>query len=239
MKFPEDRKNLLIWWIAITLLAAFCLYWENRLYFYLSSWVDRQPAGVPYDPLFYLLPAINFYGLIKLGLPLTFLFFLIGWLLKIYRLPYLLFMNGFWWIGRWLLMISVIFGVPPDRPTGLSGFFLSDWLNQVIPNGILTYGQTFMFSGHVGLPFLYACLFYSKTYPFLSKKWFKENWLSIIFFSWSLVQAIIAIFSRSHYTIDVVVAYLATICFFKLGCWIFRPIECLGEKLKSAWNGSK
>lgn len=238
MTLEKNPKNLLIRWIIITILAIFCLYWESRLYFYLSHFVNGIKANVPYDPLFHLLPAINFYGLLKIGLPLTFLFALIGLFRKFYQLPYLLFMSGLWWIARWTFMISVVFAIPPDRPTGSSGFFLADWLNQIIPDKIMSYDQTFMFSGHVGLPFFFTLLFYSNVYPFFSKKWFQENWLSIIFFSWSIIMAIAAVFSRSHYTIDILVAWFATYSIYRLGKKIiFKWLENLCNRLNSVWNG--
>jgi hypothetical protein len=226
-------KYLLRWWVLLTFLAIFCLYWESRLYSYLSDFVNSIKTCSPYDPLFHLLPAINLYGIIKIGLPITFFFGLIGLLRKFYRLPYLCLMTGLWWLARWTCMISVVFAIPPDRPSRPSGFLIADWLNKVVPDKIISYDQTFMFSGHVGLPFFYALLFYSNTEPFLSKKWFKKNWLSIIFFIWSLIQAIVAILSRSHYTIDVIVAYGMSYAIYSLGRVILGPIEELGEKLKN------
>lgn len=238
MDFSENRKNLIFWWLITTIVAIFCLYWESRLYSYLSHFVDQIESCAPYDPLFHYLPVINLYGLIKIGLPLTFLLGLIGLFKKFHQLPYYCFMSALWWLGRWTCMISVVFAVPPDRPpiSQPSGFFLSDWLNRTIPDGILSYGQTFMFSGHVGLPFFFACLFYSDQYPFLSKKWWQENWLSVTFFCWSLIQGITAILSRSHYTIDVIAAWGITYSLYALGKIIFKPVKNLGEQLKSTWG---
>ena len=220
-------KYLLRWWALLTCLAIFCLYWESRLYSYLSDFVNGIKTCVPYDPLFHLLPAINFYGLLKIGLPVTFILGLIGLFKKFYRLPYLCLVNSLWWLARWTCMISVVFAVPPDRPNGASGFWLVDYLDKVIPNKLISYDQSFMFSGHVGLPFLYCLLFYSNRFPFFSKKWFQENRLSLTLFFWALVQSVLVIFSRAHYTIDVIVAFGMTYTIYSLGRVIFRPIEQL------------
>jgi hypothetical protein len=221
-------------WLFLSLIAIFFLYLETRLYFYLSNFTTQVKTCAPYDLLFQILPAINVYGIIKLGLPLTFFLSLIGLVKRFLKFPYFCFMSELWWLVRCLFMISTIFAIPLDRPYGPSGFLIIDWLNKIIPDKIILPDQTFMFSGHVGLPFFYFFLFLSKNKKFLNKVWFKENWLSLIFLLWSLIQAIAVILSRAHYTIDVISAYFISYSAYILGKKIFKPIEKLEEKLNKS-----
>ncbi len=75
--------------------------------------------------------------------------------------------------------------------------------------GKLTFGGDLFFSGHTGLPFLLALIFW------------RNFRLRIFFLAASLFFAIITLLGHLHYSIDVFAAFFITYAIFHLAQWFF------------------
>lgn len=73
-----------------------------------------------------------------------------------------------------------------------------------------SFGADLFFSGHTGLPFLLALIFWS------------EKWIRNIFISFSLMFAVVVLLAHLHYSIDVLSAFFITYTIFHIALYIFK-----------------
>jgi membrane-associated phospholipid phosphatase len=83
----------------------------------------------------------------------------------------------------------------------------SAFFNKEVFAGIFT-GNDLFFSGHTGIPFLLALIFW------------KNKTLRIIFLGFSVLFAIVVLLGHLHYSIDVLSAYFITYSIFHI-CRVF------------------
>jgi len=95
-------------------------------------------------------------------------------------------------------------GVFPSRVVISSTFAKEAFLN-----GIFT-GNDLFFSGHTGLPFLLALIFWN------NKK------LRFIFLAFSVIFAVVVLLGHIHYSIDVLSAYFITFAIFEICKFFFK-----------------
>ena len=74
----------------------------------------------------------------------------------------------------------------------------------------LTFGGDLFFSGHTGMPFLMALLFW------------KDKWIRYTFLAFSLIFAIVVLLAHMHYTIDVLSAFFITYSIFEISKYLFK-----------------
>ncbi len=72
-----------------------------------------------------------------------------------------------------------------------------------------TFGGDFFFSGHTGLPFLLAMIFWDNVY------------LRVLFTASAVFFGAIVLMAHLHYTIDVVAAFFITYTIFHIAYWLF------------------
>jgi hypothetical protein len=92
----------------------------------------------------------------------------------------------------------------PTRALIESAFFQHSWFN-----GIFT-GNDLFFSGHTGVPFLLALIFW------------KNKTLRYVFLGFSVVFAVVVLLGHLHYSIDVASAYFITYTIFHLCQVVFK-----------------
>ena len=85
----------------------------------------------------------------------------------------------------------------------------SPFFNKAVFNGIFT-GNDLFFSGHTGLPFLLALMFWD------NKK------LRFLFLGFSIMFAIVVLLGHIHYSIDVLSAYFITYSIFHICKFLFK-----------------
>ncbi len=81
------------------------------------------------------------------------------------------------------------------------------------PAGILgkfTFGGDLFFSGHTGLPYLMALVFWD------------EKWLRILFIACSILFGVVVLLAHIHYSIDVLGAFFITYTIYHIASKIFR-----------------
>jgi len=80
----------------------------------------------------------------------------------------------------------------------------SDFLSKV------SFGGDLFFSGHTGLPFLLALIFWD------------DKLMRYIFISFSLMFAVVVLLAHLHYSIDVLSAFFITYSIFHIALYIFK-----------------
>ncbi len=93
-------------------------------------------------------------------------------------------------------------------------------------SGLAT-GHDMFFSGHTGMPFLFALLFW------------KERWIRFVFLAFSVVFGVSMILGHLHYSIDVFAAFFITYGIAHLGKWLFSYEHALFHDAKSHANAEK
>lgn len=111
---------------------------------------------------------------------------------KINTLPFILKSIALFNLIRFFFVIMTHISAFPTQIVINSSFW-----NSPIFDGIFT-GNDLFFSGHTGLPFLLALIF-----------WDNKN-LRIIFLSFSIIFGIVVLLGHIHYSIDVLSAYFIT-----------------------------
>lgn len=84
----------------------------------------------------------------------------------------------------------------------------------------LNFQTGFFFSGHAGMPFLMALIFW------------REYWVRIVFLTMSLVFAIGVLFAHSHYSIDVFAAPFMAYGIFEMARYLFPRDYALIDQLE-------
>jgi len=74
----------------------------------------------------------------------------------------------------------------------------------------MSFGGDLFFSGHTGLPFLLALMFWN------------EKWLRYIFLAFSIMFAVVVLLAHLHYSIDVLAAFFITYSIFHISTYIFK-----------------
>ncbi len=87
--------------------------------------------------------------------------------------------------------------------------YIKDLIGQKLFSSFFL-GNDFFFSGHTGLPFLLAFLYYDK------------KWLRIIFILLSVFFGVVVLFAHLHYTIDVLSAFFISYGVYRISRILFK-----------------
>lgn len=189
--------------------ALFALGW--LAYAFLARYQDGKalPAGV--DPLLSALPSASGDWLLTWGWLAFNGAVMLHWALaRRPRLPYFLAMVGFWTLVRAVFIALTPVG-PPKELVRFYGGALS------FLRGRLFFDSELFFSGHTGLPYLYALLAGLAT-P-----------LGRGCLAFSAVMGAGVLLTRNHFPIDVVGAYFVTYSTWMLGKRLFPGLDAPAE----------
>ena len=110
-------------------------------------------------------------------------------------------------IALFTLIRSIFVSLTHISPFPTQAVISSPFFNKEVFSGIFT-GNDLFFSGHTGIPFLLALIF-----------WEHEN-LRIVFLSFSFLFAVVVLLGHLHYSIDVLSAFFITFTIFNI-CKVF------------------
>ncbi len=110
-------------------------------------------------------------------------------------------------VALFTLIRSVFISLTHISPFPTHVLITSTFFNKEVFNGIFT-GNDLFFSGHTGIPFLLALIFW------------ENKTLRIIFLSFSILFAIVVLLGHLHYSIDVLSAFFITYSIFHI-CKVF------------------
>ena len=112
-------------------------------------------------------------------------------------------------VALFTLIRSVFVSLTHISPFPTHTIISSAFFNKEVFNGIFT-GNDLFFSGHTGIPFLLALLFWD------NKK------LRYVFLGFAIFFAIVVLLGHLHYSIDVLSAYFITFSIFHICKFLFK-----------------
>jgi membrane-associated phospholipid phosphatase len=121
-------------------------------------------------------------------------------------------------VALFTLIRSLFVSLTHISPFPTRAIISSEFFNKDVFNGIFT-GNDLFFSGHTGIPFLLALMFW------------EHKKLRILFLSLSLVFGVVVLLGHLHYSIDVLSAFFITFSIFHICKYIFKKDwELFSEK---------
>jgi membrane-associated phospholipid phosphatase len=112
-------------------------------------------------------------------------------------------------IAVFTLIRSVFVSITHISPFPTHAIITSVFFNKEVFYGIFT-GNDLFFSGHTGIPFLLALMFW------------ENKTLRIIFLGFSLMFAMVVLLGHLHYSIDVLSAFFITYTIFDICKFFFK-----------------
>jgi len=112
-------------------------------------------------------------------------------------------------IAIFTLIRSVFVSLTHISPFPTHALINSTFFNSEAFRGIFT-GNDLFFSGHTGVPFLLALIFW------------ENKILRIVFLSFSIMFAVVVLLGHLHYSIDVLSAYFITFTIFYICKYLFK-----------------
>jgi divalent metal cation (Fe/Co/Zn/Cd) transporter len=189
-----DRSFILSILSSIVLLVISLI-----INFYAGTYAARSASNPVTDIILSNIRAYDLDAVFVYGSFLFFFVILFFGLQRPQRMPYIIKSIALFVIIRSLFITMTHLGTFPTQIT-----VQSDLLSM------LTFGGDLFFSGHTGLPFLLALVFW------------KDKWARYIFILFSMVFAVTVLLSHMHYTIDVASAFFITFTIYHIAEHLFK-----------------
>ncbi|MGH7249432.1 MAG: phosphatase PAP2-related protein [Minisyncoccia bacterium] len=198
-KYFASKNFVLSFFVGLLLLGVSLV-----TQFFISGYVDRSASQPVTDIILsntrvYDVSAIFVWGAILLA----FICIAIV-LLRINYAPFV--MKS---VALFTLIRSIFVSLTHISPFPTHAIINSPFFNREVFNGIFT-GNDLFFSGHTGVPFLLALIF-----------WQNKN-LRFIFLGFSVMFGIVVLLGHLHYSIDVLSAYFITYSIFHICKFLFK-----------------
>jgi hypothetical protein len=196
-KYFTDKNFLLAFWSGALLLIASLV-----TQFFISGYVTRSSSSPVTDIILSNTRVYDVDGIFVWG---TVALFFVGiWVCTrhINRAPFV--MKS---VALFTLIRSVFVSITHISPFPTHAVIDSVFFHKEIFYGIFT-GNDLFFSGHTGVPFLLALIFW------------KNEKLRLLFLGFSVMFAIVVLLGHLHYSIDVLAAYFITYSIFHI-CQVF------------------
>jgi len=182
-----------------SLVAFFILIGSLFVNFYAGSYATEKWTTAVTDIVLSNTRAHDVDALFISGIVLFFFFVLIWCLRYPSQMPYILKSVALFILIRSVFVTLTHLGPFPD-----SIFIINTWII-----GKLNFWADLFFSGHTGMPFLMALIFW------------KNKWMRYIFILLAITFGIIVLLWHLHYSIDVLAAFFITYSIHRM-CEIFR-----------------
>ncbi len=191
---------------VLALLLFICAGFIN---FYAGTYATREVSSPVTDIILSNTRVYNVQGIFIYGADVLILFIAFLSFLRPKRLPFVLFaLSTFIFIRSGFITLTHIAPFPQHVPL--------DDLGEI--SSRFTFGGDLFFSGHAGIPFLMALLFW------------RNAVLRYLFIFWSIFFGIIVLLGHIHYTIDVASAYFITYSIYHIACYFFPKDQELFEE---------
>jgi hypothetical protein len=193
-------KNFIISFLSGLVLLGLSLVTQ----FFISGYVARSGSGYVSDIILSNTPVFNVGGIFVWG---AVALIIIGVVVSLSRINYTPFLMKS--IALFTLIRSVFVSLTHISPFPTHAIISSPFFNKEVFNGIFT-GNDLFFSGHTGIPFLLALIF-----------WHNKT-LRYIFLGFSVMFAVVVLLGHLHYSIDVLSAYFITYAIFDICKFFFK-----------------
>ncbi|MDR3570794.1 MAG: phosphatase PAP2-related protein [Candidatus Pacebacteria bacterium] len=168
--------------------------------FYAINYANQVASNYVTDIVLSNIPAFDVDGLFGYGTILLIAFIALLLLSHPRRMPFSLYAMGTFFLIRSVFTSLTHLGpFPTLPPNGDWGTLMSHFL----------FGSDYFFSGHVGVCFLMALVFW------------EDKILRYAFLAWSLYMALVVLAGHYHYSIDVASAYFITYTIFSMSVYFF------------------
>jgi hypothetical protein len=174
--------------------------------YYASVYATMKASNTVTDLILNNIPIINFDTIYTQGFLLLVLFISFVLLHEPKRFPFALKTIALFILIR-AIFITLTHLAPP--PTDLSGIEVDSLSNKI------NFSADLFFSGHTGLPFLLALIFWD------------IPWLKWTFLSLSIIFAFTVLLGHHHYSIDVFAAYFITHGIYKIAERFFERFDVI------------
>jgi membrane-associated phospholipid phosphatase len=193
--FWSNRQFFLSMFVGLALLILSLI-----LNYYAGNYATQEASNSVTDIILNNIPVYNVSFIFIYGVSLFFLFLVLILLNKPKRLPFVLKASSIFVIVRSFFIMMTHIGPFPQQ--------ISFTANRLLES--ITFGGDLFFSGHTGIPFLMALIFWQ------NKK------LRYIFLTTSVIFAVSVLLGHLHYTIDVFAAYFITYTIFVIAKTYFK-----------------
>lgn len=199
-KIHFTNKSFLVSFFGGLILLATSLVAQ----FFITGYVNSLPSTPAADLILsnigpYNVDGIFVYGSVLLLFVATFVAFR-----RPHSIPFVMKSIALFTLTRSLFVILTHISIFPTHVVIDSPFF-----SHAVFNGIFT-GNDLFFSGHTGLPFLLALIFW------------ENKTLKTVFLGFSVMFAIVVLMGHIHYSIDVASAYFITYGIFHICKFLFK-----------------
>jgi len=176
--------------------------------FYAGTYATREVSSPVTDIILSNTRVYNVEGIFIYGADALIIFIALLSFSRPKRLPFVLFsLSTFIFIRSGFISLTHIAPFPDNVAINLGEI-----------TSRFTFGGDLFFSGHAGIPFLMALLFW------------RNKLLRLIFLFWSIFFGIIVLLGHIHYSIDVASAYFITYSIYHIACYFFpREKELFDE----------
>jgi hypothetical protein len=193
-------KNFLISFLSGLILFSISLVWQ----FFVSGYVARSGSGFVADIILSNTRVYDVGGIFVWG---SVVLVIVGFLVLLRRPNYLPFVIKS--VAIFTLIRSVFVSLTHISPFPTHAIINSAFFSSEAFRGIFT-GNDLFFSGHTGIPFLLALIFW------------ENKILRIVFLSFSIMFAVVVLLGHLHYSIDVLSAYFITFTIFHICRVLFK-----------------
>jgi len=198
-KYFSDKYFLFSFSSGIVLLAISLI-----TQFFISGYVARSGSGYVTDIILSNTRVYDVGGIFVWGSIVLTVFGVLIALDKINRVPFM--MKS---IAIFTLIRSVFVSITHISPFPTHAIITSVFFNKEVFYGIFT-GNDLFFSGHTGIPFLLALMFW------------ENKTLRLIFLGFSVMFAVVVLLGHLHYSIDVLSAFFITYAIFDICKFFFK-----------------
>jgi len=173
--------------------------------FYAGMYAIEKASNPVTDIILSNVPLFDIDGIFNYGSVAMIIFIIIVCLFHPKKIPFALKSIGLFYLIRSIFMTLTHLGPFPTRmvvdPASYFNYF--------------NFGADLFFSGHTGLPFLVALIFWEK------------KWLRITFLCMSIIFAVVVLLAHLHYSIDVLAAFFITYSIFVIAKKVFEKDVCV------------
>jgi hypothetical protein len=198
-KYFTDRQFIFLFTGGVLLIVASVV-----IQFFVSGYVARSSSSPVTDIILSNTRVYDIGGIFVWGTVALFIFVLLIALRHINYSPFI--MKS---IALFTMIRSVFVSLTHISPFPIHAAIESTFFQKEVFYGIFT-GNDLFFSGHTGVPFLLALIFWE------NKK------LRIVFLGFSVLFATVVLLGHLHYSIDVLSAYFITYSIFHICQIIFK-----------------
>ncbi|HUC88905.1 MAG TPA: phosphatase PAP2-related protein [Candidatus Paceibacterota bacterium] len=185
--------------VSVSVAFAFLIV-SAIINFYAGSYATERASNSVTDIILSNIPVFDLDGIFVYGSVIFFIFITLVCFYHPQRLPFTVKS-----IALFVIIRSIFISLTHIGPFPIHSF--------IDPNNLIskfTFGGDLFFSGHTGLPFLMALIFW------------EDKFFRYLFIATSVMFGIVVLMAHLHYSIDVLAAFFITYSIFKIAVFFFK-----------------